>query len=36
MLKDQVYKVIKVLENKYNFIDLLKTLDISHKVTVFI
>lgn len=33
---DQVYNVIKVLENRYNFIDLLSSLDISSRVTVFI
>ncbi|EKE26611.1 MAG: Heat-inducible transcription repressor HrcA [uncultured bacterium (gcode 4)] len=35
-LWDEVYNVIKVLENKYNFIDLLKDLEISNKVSVFI
>ncbi|MDD2486796.1 MAG: hypothetical protein PHS92_00290 [Candidatus Gracilibacteria bacterium] len=35
-LGDEVYNVIKVLENKYNFIDLLKNLDIGNKVSVFI
>jgi hypothetical protein len=28
LLGDEVYNVIKVLENKYNFIDLLKNLEI--------
>lgn len=36
LLWEQVYNVIKVLENKYNFIDLLSNLDISNKVSVFI
>lgn len=36
LLGDQVYNVIKVLENKYNFLDLLNDLDISNKVSVFI
>ena len=36
LLWDQVYNVIKVLENKYNFLDLLKWLDVSSKVSVFI
>lgn len=34
--EEQVYNVIKILENKYNFIDLLKDLDIGYKVSVFI
>ncbi len=33
---NEVYNVIKVLENKYNFIDLLKNLDISKKIAIFI
>ncbi|EKD66798.1 MAG: Heat-inducible transcription repressor HrcA [uncultured bacterium (gcode 4)] len=36
LLWDEVYNVIKVLENKYNFIDLLKNLEIWKKVAVFI
>ncbi|EKE27386.1 MAG: hypothetical protein ACD_3C00215G0004 [uncultured bacterium (gcode 4)] len=35
-LWDQVYNVIKVLENRYNFIGLLNNLDIWNKVSVFI
>ncbi len=33
---NEVYNIIKVLEDKYNFIDLLKNLDISKKITIFI
>ena len=36
ILGDETYNVIRVLENKYNFIDLLQDLDISPKVSVFI
>lgn len=36
LLWDQVYNVIKVLENKYNFVDLLNSLEVSNKVSVFI
>lgn len=36
ILGDQVYNIIKVLENKYNFIDLLNNLNIWSKVVVFI
>lgn len=32
----EVYNIIKVLENKYHFIDLLEGLDIGDKVSVFI
>lgn len=34
--EEQAYNVIKILENKYNFLDLLKDLDITSKVSVFI
>jgi len=36
LLWNQAYNIIKVLENKYNFIDLLNNLDIWNKVSVFI
>lgn len=36
LLWSQVYNVIKVLENKYNFIDLLGNLEITNRVSVFI
>jgi len=36
LLGSEVYNVIKVLENKYNFIDLLNNLDVGNKVSVFI
>lgn len=35
-LWNEVFNIIKVLENKYNFIDLLKDLNIWNKVSVFI
>jgi heat-inducible transcriptional repressor len=36
LLGNEVYNVIKVLENKYHFIDLLRDLDVWRKVSVFI
>ncbi len=36
LLGQEVYNVIKVLENKHHFLDLLKDLDIGRKVSVFI
>ena len=36
LLGSEVYNVIKVLENKYHFIDLLEDLDVGEKVSVFI
>ncbi|MDD2565518.1 MAG: hypothetical protein PHZ26_02910 [Candidatus Gracilibacteria bacterium] len=36
ILGNQAYNIIKVLENKYNFIDLLNNLDVGNKVSVFI
>jgi len=36
ILWDEIYNVIKVLENKYHFIDLLENLNINKKVSVFI
>lgn len=36
ILWNQAYNIIKVLENKYNFIDLLNNLDVWNKVSVFI
>lgn len=35
-LGSEAYNVIKVLENKYNFIDLLRDLDIGERVSAFI
>lgn len=35
-LGSEVYNIIKVLENKYHFIDLLADLDVRDKVSVFI
>ena len=35
-LGDETYNIIHVLENRYKFLDLLKDLDISEKVSVFI
>lgn len=34
--QEKVYNIIKVLENKYDFVDLLEDLDISPRVSVFI
>ena len=36
VLGSEVYNIIKVLENKYHFIDLLQDLDVWDKVSVFI
>ena len=36
LLGQEVYNVIKVLENKHHFLDLLRDLDITRKVSVFI
>lgn len=36
LLGQEVYNVIKVLENKHHFLDLLKNLDVSRKVSVFL
>jgi transcriptional regulator of heat shock response len=36
MLGDEMFQVIKCLENKYQFIDLLESLDISPRVSAFI
>ncbi len=36
LIGGEAYNVIKVLENKYHFLDLLKTLEIGRKATVFI
>lgn len=36
LLGDEVYNVIKVLENKHNFLDLLKNLEVTRKVSVFL
>ena len=35
-LGDEVYNVIKVLENKHHFIDLLNHLEVTRKVCVFL
>lgn len=35
-LWDSVYNIIKILEDKYNFIELLDNLEISNKISVFI
>jgi transcriptional regulator of heat shock response len=36
MLGEEMYQVIKCLENKHQFIDILQDLDIGDKVSVFI
>ena len=36
LIGTEVYNIIKVLENKYHFIDLLQDLDVGEKVSVFI
>ncbi len=36
LLGQEIYNVIKVLENKHHFIDLLRDLDVGRKVSVFI
>jgi transcriptional regulator of heat shock response len=35
-LGEETYRVIKVLENRYQFLDLLNDLDISSRVSVFL
>jgi transcriptional regulator of heat shock response len=36
VIGDEMYQVIKCLENKHKFIDILENLDISNKVSVYI